>query len=174
MCVKVENLSHRMIAASKADNQRELRMMKWMGLAGMVALLTATAHAETGHDVFGTFLTQAQTSTVTIEDCGDGSPCGRVSWIDPNAMEPGQTPETALTQSGEPVLGLLMLQGFDKRRKDWRGGTIYDPENDKTYASRLKRLADGRLQVKGCIGPICQTQVWNEAPEALQASAATN
>ena len=174
MCVKVENLSHQIIKAFRAKSVRELRMRKWMGLTGLAVILATAAHAEMGHDVFGTYLTQAQTSTVTIEDCGDGSPCGRVSWIDPNAMEPGQTPETALTKAGEPVLGLLMLQGFDKRRKDWRGGTIYDPENDKTYASRLKRLDDGRLQVKGCIGPICQTQVWDEAPEALQASAATN
>ena len=150
-------------------------MWKQAGLGASVALLAGTAAAQDTHDVFGTFLTQEQTSTVTIEDCGDGSPCGRVSWIDPDAMEPGQTPETALTKAGEPVIGLLMLQGFDKRRKDWRGGTIYDPENDKTYSSRLKRRDDGRLEVKGCIGPICQTQVWTVAPEALQASApATN
>ena len=64
-----------------------------------------------------------------------------------------------------------MLQGFDKKRKDWRGGTIYDPEADKSYASRLKRLANGTLQVKGCIGPICQAQIWQEAPAALQTSA---
>ncbi|MEM9053788.1 MAG: DUF2147 domain-containing protein [Pseudomonadota bacterium] len=150
-------------------------MFRMMGLAACVAMFGATAHGDEGHDVFGTFLTQEQTSAVTITDCGDGSPCGRVSWIDPTAMEPGMTPETALTQTGEPVLGLLMLQGFDKRKRDWRGGTIYDPENDKSYASRLKRLDDGRLQVKGCIGPICQTQVWTVAPDALQASvAATN
>lgn len=150
-------------------------MIRSVGLAACVVMFSAAAQAEDGHNVYGTFLTQAKTSTVTIEDCGDGTPCGRVSWIDPNAMEPGQTPETALTQAGDPVLGLLMLQGFDKKRRDWRGGTIYDPENDKTYASRLKRLGDGRLQVKGCIGPICQTQVWEEAPSALQTSTdATN
>lgn len=150
-------------------------MIRTAGLAACVAMFGAAAQAEDGHNVYGTFLTQAKTSTVTIEDCGDGTPCGRVSWIDPNAMEPGMTPEAALTEAGDPVLGLLMLQGFDKKRKDWRGGTIYDPENDKTYASRLKRLGDGRLQVKGCIGPICQTQVWEQAPAALQTSAnATN
>ena len=148
-------------------------MIRAAGLATVLVAFSASAHAEDGHNVYGTFLTQAKTSTVTIEDCGDGTPCGRVSWIDPNAMEPGQTPETAVTEAGEPVLGLLMLQGFDKKRKDWRGGTIYDPENDKTYASRLKRLGDGRLQVKGCIGPICQTQVWEEAPVALQTSTDT-
>lgn len=146
-------------------------MIRSVGLAACMVMFSAAAQAEDGHNVYGTFLTQAKTSTVTIEDCGDGTPCGRVSWIDPNAMEPGQTPETAVTQAGDPVLGLLMLQGFDKKRRDWRGGTIYDPENDKTYASRLKRLGDGRLQVKGCIGPICQTQVWDVAPAALQTSA---
>jgi len=146
-------------------------MQKLIGLAATSLLLSLSAYAEDGHDVFGTFLTQEQTSTVTIEDCGDGSPCGRVSWIDPEAMAPGMTPETALTKAGEPVLGLLMLQGFEKRRKDWRGGTIYDPENDKSYASRLKRLDDGRLQVKGCVGPICQTQVWDQATEAIPVSA---
>ena len=150
-------------------------MIRAIGLAACVVVFGGAASAQNGHDVFGTYLTQAKTSTVTIADCGNGSPCGRVSWIDPTSMEPGQTPEAALTQAGDPVLGLLMLQGFDKKRKDWRGGTIYDPENDKTYASRLKRLGDGRLQVKGCIGPICQTQIWEEAPEALQTSAtATN
>ncbi|MEM9842127.1 MAG: DUF2147 domain-containing protein [Pseudomonadota bacterium] len=150
-------------------------MIKIIGLSAAALLFSFGAQAEDQHNVFGTFLTQAKTSTVTIEDCGDGSPCGRVSWIDPEAMAPGETPETAKTQAGEPVLGLLMLQGFDKRRNDWRGGTIYDPEADKSYASRLKRLPDGRLQVKGCISLICQTQVWDVAPEALQTSvAATN
>ena len=150
-------------------------MFRLVSLVIGAAALAATAQAEDGHNVFGTYLTQAKTSTVTIEDCGDGSPCGRVSWIDPNAMAPGQTPETALTKAGDPVLGLLMLEGFEKRKKDWRGGTIYDPENDKSYASRLKRLGDGKLQVKGCIGPICQTPIWETAPEALQAPApATN
>ncbi|MEL6859710.1 MAG: DUF2147 domain-containing protein [Pseudomonadota bacterium] len=138
---------------------------------GAIALVT-TAQAQDKHDVFGTYLTEAGTSAVTIEDCGDGSPCGRVSWIDPNAMEPGMTPETAKTKTGDPVLGLLMLQGFKKRKNDWRGGTIYDPEGDKTYASRLKRLGDGRLQVKGCVSVVCQSQVWSVAPEAVTVSAA--
>ena len=150
-------------------------MWKLAGSSVGAVMLALSAQAQDSHDVFGTFLTQEKTSTVTIEDCGNGSPCGRVTWIDPTAMEPGQTPQSATTQAGDPVLGLLMLEGFEKRKKDWRGGTIYDPENDKTYASRLKRLTNGSLEVKGCIGPICQTQIWQEAPAALQTSAgATN
>lgn len=137
-------------------------MKRFTLLATSLALTTLPAMADS-HNVFGTYKTEAGTSHVTIEDCGDGSPCGRVSWIDPEAMEPGMAPEDARTEAGDPVLGLLMLQGFDRKRNDWRGGTIYDPEADRTYASRLKRLDSGELQVKGCVGPICQTQVWQMA-----------
>lgn len=112
-------------------------------------------------DVFGTFQTEAGNSRVEIADCGDGSPCGTVVWIDPDSLAAGMTPDALKTKStGEPVLGLQMLSGFDKARGDWRGGTIYSPEADKTYGSRLKRLEDKTLEVKGCIGFICQTQIW--------------
>ena len=128
-----------------------------LGAAALPALAEPAAH-----DVFGTFYTEAGTSRVPIKDCGDGSPCGRVSAINPNSLEEGVTPQDVRAKDGEPVLGLLILKGFEKKKNDWRGGTIYDPENDKTYDARIKRLDDGNLQLKGCVGPFCQTQVWPE------------
>lgn len=53
-----------------------------------------------------------------------------------------------------------MLEGFKQKAKGWTGGTIYNPKEGKTYGSKIKLLADGVLEVKGCIGPICQTQHW--------------
>jgi len=121
------------------------------------------AHADP-HNVYGVWVTEAKTSHIEIADCGDGSPCGTIVWIDPNAMEPGVTPETAVDANGDKVLGLQMLYGFSKKRSDWRSGTIYDPEAGKTYGSRIKKSDNGNLQVKGCIGPFCQTQIWTPAP----------
>ncbi|MEM9738885.1 MAG: DUF2147 domain-containing protein [Pseudomonadota bacterium] len=133
-----------------------------LGIAG-------AAHGES-KDVFGHWLTEAGNAKLVIEDCGDGSPCGRIVWMDPAAMRPGLTPETATDENNpdpalreRPVMGLLMLSEFEERRNDWRGGKIYDPEAGRTYGSRLKKLDDGTLQVKGCIGPICQTQLWTPA-----------
>lgn len=126
-----------------------------LSLAGMAA-------AEGPHDVFGTYATEAGTSHVQISDCGDGTPCGTIIWIDPASLPEGETPETVIGDNGENVLGQQILEGFAQKTKDWRGGTVYDPENDKTYAARIKRLDSGALQLKGCIGPICQTQVWPE------------
>ena len=127
-------------------------------------LLSAGSLADP-HDVFGTFATQEGTSHVKIADCGNGTPCGKVVWIDPDSLGDGLTPETVKTRStGEPVLGLTMLQDFERAGKDWRGGTIYSPKADKEYSSRLKRIDDENLEVKGCIGFICQTQVWTLVP----------
>lgn len=136
-----------------------MKTLRYLALAPLALAAANVAHADT-HDVFGTFATPQGTSHVTIADCGDGTPCGTVSWIDPAAMPEGYGPEDALTRSGEQVLGYTILQGFDRKKKDWRGGTIYDPEADRSYAARLKRLANGDLQLKGCLGPMCQTQTW--------------
>jgi uncharacterized protein (DUF2147 family) len=114
-------------------------------------------------NVFGTFQTADGGAHITIKDCGDGSPCGAISWINPAELQAGETAATLKDAKGSLLMGLPMLKGFSKTKTEWRGGTIYDPEAGKTYASRMKRLGDGRLQVKGCIGPICQTQVWTAA-----------
>ena len=135
-------------------------------LAG--SAIASSAQADTtleSHDVFGVFVTPDGTSHIEISDCGDGSPCGEIVWIDPTSLPEGQTPETVAGRTGQPLLGMRLIEGFERRRKDWRGGSIYDPENDKMYAARLKRLSGSELQLKGCIGPICQTQVWAAVAE---------
>lgn len=138
-------------------------------LAG-IAMSAAAETSNNPHNVFGTFAIPDGSSYVTIDDCGDGSPCGRISWLSPDTLGPGDTPDTVVSATGDKIMGLLMLEGFKKKKRDWRGGTIYDPGADKTYASRLKRLEDGSLQLKGCIGPICKTQIWTEVMQAEAAS----
>jgi len=137
--------------------------MRFFFLALCVLGLPALAQSETGsatHNVYGVFLTPDGSSHIEIADCGDGTPCGRIVWIDPDSLPEGESPESVAGRAGERLMGMQLIEGFERRRRDWRGGSVYDPENDKMYAARLKRLSDGQLQLKGCIGPICQTQVW--------------
>ncbi|MFN3313148.1 MAG: DUF2147 domain-containing protein [Hyphomonas sp.] len=128
------------------------------GMATMV--LAAGSAAADPLDVFGKFAVRGGTSHVEISDCGNATPCGHIVWIDPASLEPGEQAETLTDAKGAKILGLQLLKGFTARSGDWRGGTIYDPEAGRVYASRLKRLANGALEVKGCIGPVCQTQIW--------------
>jgi uncharacterized protein (DUF2147 family) len=130
--------------------------------AALPALIAAPALAWANpHEVYGVFAVEDGTSHVEIADCGDGTPCGRVVWIDPASIDDGRTPEEVMSPAtGEPVLGLTILQGLREARRDWRGGTIYSPSADRTYGARVRRLDSGELEVKGCIGPVCQTQIW--------------
>ncbi len=129
-------------------------------LAGIFALGVAGTASAGPHDVFGLFATESGNSHIEIADCGDGSPCGRVIWIDPKSVPAGKSVDTVTDANGDKVLGLTLLDGFRKKKSNWADGRIYDPEAGKTYGSRLKLLDNGQLEVKGCIGPICQTQHW--------------
>lgn len=140
--------------------------MKRLILAAVAASAVCFSASADTKNVFGTFAIVDGSSHISIADCGDGTPCGRVVWFDPVKLMPGQTAGDAVDAKGNKIMGLTLLKGFSAKSSDWRGGTIYDPEEGKTYNSRLKRLNDGKLEVKGCIGPICQTQIWNPVSPA--------
>jgi len=142
-------------------------------IVGLV--VSAQSFATDPYNVFGLFLTEERNSVIEISECNE-SVCGNVVWLNPETLDDGVTPEEAKSKSGEKVLGLTMLQGFEKAGDDWREGTIYDPGKDKTYSSRLERLPNGTLQVGGCISFFCQTQIWTsvESLEDPLGSAADN
>ncbi len=137
--------------------------------AAALAAVVSTCTFADSFDVYGEFWVEDRGSKIKIQDCGDSTPCGRVVWIDPQTLEPGQTPETVKSKAGEPVLGLQILNGFTRKRNDWRGGKIYSPKVDKTYSSRMKRLENGNLQVKGCIAFLCETQIWAPVKGSIDA-----
>jgi uncharacterized protein (DUF2147 family) len=43
--------------------------------------------------------------------------------------------------------------------RKWSGGQIWDPRNDRTFASKMA-LSGNRLIVAGCVLGICQRQNW--------------
>lgn len=146
----------------------------------IVAVLIAPAAADP-LDVFGTWATASGTSKVEIADCGDGTPCGRIAWVDPLGLAP-ESRDAVLFDENNPdpsrhsdtIIGLALLKGFEKGGDRWRRGKIYDPEEGKTYRSTIARIDDTTLSVKGCLSVICQEQVWTWSPmteiETLQAA----
>lgn len=70
----------------------------------------------------------------------------------------------AFTQAGEDPnyvnLGKLMIQGMKPDGPAaYSGGTIWDPQHDKTYKSKMA-LVDGELKVDGCISFFCRGEHW--------------
>jgi uncharacterized protein (DUF2147 family) len=128
-------------------------------LALSTALITTASYARPLEGT--TWRTQSGAGTVRIEACGPKT-CGRILTGTPKAGETGldfRNPNAALRS--RPLIGANILSNFTRQADDsYKGGTIYNPEDGKTYRSEFKLKADGRLEVKGCVGPFCQTQVW--------------
>ena len=125
-----------------------------------------------GRDVFGAWYTPDRDSVIAIADCGDGTPCGTVTWLDAERAQVTIDEHNAdAGLRGRPILGITLLSGFETGRQGsgqgWRGGEIYHPGNGNTYRAKVRRLDADTLEVKGCVGPICKAQRWVRAPEAV-------
>ena len=63
----------------------------------------------------------------------------------------------------KPVIGMTILRNLREgdEKGVWEGGEILDPNNGKTYKTRLKPIEGGKkLEMRGYIGPFYRTQVW--------------
>jgi uncharacterized protein (DUF2147 family) len=133
----------------------------------VAALAIALVAPVAAHALEGTvWRTATGTGIVRIEPCDNGKTCGVLTRVTPPNGQPGvdgRNPNPALR--ARPLQGVRILTGFT-RGPDGRyvGGQIYNPEDGRTYRSELKTRPDGKLAVKGCVGPVCQTQLWSPAP----------
>lgn len=145
--------------------------------AGAAVLAAAQASGLCGNadpgDVWGLWFTPDRDSLVLIADCGDGTPCGTVQWVDPlraQVTHDEHNPDAALR--GRPMEGVQLLSGFEETEHGWKGGAIYHPGQGRTYRARVRREDEDALRVSGCVGPVCKGMTWHRAPDELSARVA--
>ena len=61
----------------------------------------------------------------------------------------------------QPLVGLVILKGFEKDDNTYDDGTIYDPQNGKTYDCTITYKGQ-KLSIRGYIGIslLGRTTVW--------------
>lgn len=127
------------------------------------ALLLLASPALAAEPVAGRWITEDGKALVEIGNCGN-SLCGKIARI--IKPTPGRSPNDINNPDARlrsrPMLGLPILTGFTASGNEWKG-SIYDPEEGKTYRSVLQRNANGTLKVKGCILVFCRAQTWKPA-----------
>ena len=115
--------------------------------------------AQNADKVLGVWLTQDGDSKVTITKDAKGKFNGEITWLKDPLNDQGKpklddkNPDKKLQK--EPIIGLNLLKGFkyDKDDNQWVDGTIYDPNNGKTYKCLMWFDSDpNKLSVKGYIG----------------------
>lgn len=138
----------------------------------LVGIFTnALAQTYAADDVLGTWLTGTQKAAVTIYKEGNQY-FGKISWLKTPLNEEGKpkvdknNPDDA--RKKDPLMGIRLLKNFVFDGEDqWEKGTIYDPENGKTYSCKITMVNKDKLDVRGFVGisMLGRTQTWIRIPD---------
>lgn len=143
-------------------------------LAALILPAAAALAADPGADaVLGLWATEDEKAHVEVTQEG-GEYAGKIVWL----KEPIYPPDDEQGMAGQekvdrenpdpklqkrPIIGLQIVHGFTYAGDGlWKGGQIYDPDNGKTYKSKMTLQEDGTLFVRGFIGfsLLGRTTVW--------------
>lgn len=133
-------------------------------LLALTAAALAAVPLAAAEPIDGRWVTEEKDAVIQIGECGR-STCGRIARFlvaPPQGLDQRDVNNKDKGKRSRKLLGMPILTGFSEEADLWRG-TIYDPKSGKTYRSVIRRKGANRLEVKGCLGPFCQTQVWTRA-----------
>lgn len=133
-------------------------------LMAAAAFAAAFSPAVAADPIGGRWITEDKDAVIVITKCG-ASTCGKIARFlitPPDGLDQRDIYNPDAKKKKRKLLGLPVLSGFKEEADLWRG-TIYDPNTGKSYRSVLRRKGPNTLEVKGCIGPFCQTQIWHKA-----------
>lgn len=129
-------------------------------------LVTTHLFAQKESDIEGTWIPSSGKANVRIYKSGDhfyGAIIFLKEPIDSVTHKPKvdkNNPDKS--KRNTPLMGYLLLKNFIYDDGIWKDGTIYDPENGKTYSCKITMKDKNTLDVRGFIGIslIGRTDVW--------------
>jgi uncharacterized protein (DUF2147 family) len=133
-------------------------------LALTLCFAAIAAPALASGPITGRWVTADKDAVVAIAACGKAL-CGRIERFliaPPGGNDQRDVNNADPAKRGRKLIGTAILYGLTEDAGVWRG-QVYDPKTGRTYTSEVRRQPDGTLAVKGCFGPLCQTQVWKKA-----------
>ena len=86
---------------------------------------------------------------------------GKINWGETSGRKDDKNPDASLRS--RDLLGTVILKDFVFNGKDkWENGSIYDPNNGKTYSCHIKLKDNKTLEVRGYIGIslLGRTEIW--------------
>ena len=151
------------------------RPLPWtLIVLAVVCLFGAPSVVAEEPEIRAVWLNQDQDGHIEIAPCGD-SLCGTIVWLKDPLDAQGrpelddENPDPA--KQNQPILGLQILEGFPleaDRKGLWADGTIYDPNNGKTYSCQMSFKDPDTLKIRGYIGIslLGRTEIWTRVAPA--------
>ena len=119
-------------------------------------LFTSFLNAQKESDIEGTWIPGSGKANVRIYKSGNhyyGAIISLKEPIDSVTHKPKvdkNNPDKS--KRNTPLMGYLLLKNFIYDDGIWKDGTIYDPENGKTYSCKITMKDKNTLDVRGFIG----------------------
>src|SRR5688572_8653563 len=132
--------------------------------SGLIAGTAANAQSD---KIEGTWFNDVKDAKIQIYKSNDGKFYGKIIWL----KEPVKNGKPKLDDKNrneklkkQPIVGLVILKGFEKDGDTYDDGTIYDPENGKTYDCKITYKGK-TLSIRGYVGisMFGRTTVWERA-----------
>jgi uncharacterized protein (DUF2147 family) len=125
-------------------------------IAASAVLTAAGSAAAQGADPTGTWLTASGDTKVRIARCG-AAYCGTI--VESTHRTDVNNPDPAMR--ARPVVGLRLTSDM-LPSGDGYSGTLYNPQDGRTYSGRLRIVGPASLELSGCVlgGLICRSQTW--------------
>ncbi len=98
-------------------------------------LISITAVNAQADKITGIWVPAKGTSQIRIFKATNGKYYGKVEWLKPEELNKLDKNNPDVSKRDVKIMGLLILKDFsyNAEKKRWEGGTVYDPDNGKTY-----------------------------------------
>ena len=137
-------------------------MIRRLALPLLAASVLATPSLAQTVDATGLWQTPVHGGQVRISRCGPAL-CGTLVTSDNIRTNPDLRDSSNSNRAlrSRTVRNLPLLDGFTGGPTEWRGGTVYNPQDGRTYHGSITLQGANTLRLRGCvIVPLCRTQTW--------------
>lgn len=116
-------------------------------------------------NIEGYWFNQEKDAKIEIYKAKDTKYYGKIVWLK-NPTENGNQKLDSKNKDANlrsrPIMGLLILKGFEKDDDIYDDGTIYDPKSGKTYDCKITPKDNNTLSIRGYVGIslLGRTTVW--------------
>jgi uncharacterized protein (DUF2147 family) len=169
----------------KFQGVQDMRILLTMICAVLGAVSLQAEETAAAKKLLGIWVTSDGGARVEIYEKGDRFN-GKIVWLEEDNYETDDLEEGEPlrdvnnpdpSKRDAPIIGLNLIEGFsyDSKSARWHKGTIYDPNNGKTYRCRLTLESDTVLNVRGYLGsPVFgRTEIWKRyVPKKADSSGA--
>jgi len=136
---------------------QKLILLLTLGVLSIIYLIVKAQDFTESDKIRGQWYTEENKSLVEIYRAKNGKYYGKIVWLK-NPLETNGKPKVDdenpdPAKRNDPIIGLVLLKGFDYKGEGvYKNGTIYDPDNGKTYDCIITFANNDKLFIRGYIG----------------------